>query len=357
MKNTKTEKYYPKQLAAVRRKSVNLSQDGLIKTSYLQAENSLPLVIQPIIDALNLRIWTQNNYSWIENQLLQHGGILFRGFQVDGVNEFEQFIQAVSKDLLKYSYRSTPRSQVSGNIYTSTEYPATHFIALHNEMSYSRTWPMKIAFFCIKKAEQAGETPIADSRKIFERLNPKIKHKFMQQGVMYVRNYGVGLDLSWQNVFNTDNKLEVEKYCYDAGIQIEWKNGDAYGKLCGLRLKTSQICQAAAKHPKTSEIVWFNQAHLFHISNLEPTVREQLWANFEEEDLPRNAYYGDGTAIEVSVLEEIREIYQQETIIFPWQEGDVLLLDNMLSAHGRMPFQGSRKIVVGMAEEYSYQDI
>jgi len=54
---------------------------------------------------------------------------------VNGAAEFEQFIQAISGELIEYSYRSTPRSQVSGNIYTSTEYPADQSIPLHNEMA------------------------------------------------------------------------------------------------------------------------------------------------------------------------------------------------------------------------------
>ncbi len=335
-----------KKLGTISRKSISVSQDELIKTSYLQSDNSLPLIVQPNVDNLNLAVWTQHNRTWIENQLLKQGGILFRGFQLNNVTEFQKFIQTISENLLEYSYRSTPRSHVTGNIYTSTEYPATHFIPLHNEMSYSRKWPMKIAFCCINKALQGGETPIADSRKIFARIDAKIKEKFLQKQVMYVRNYGVGLDLTWQNVFNTNNKLEVETYCHQEGIELEWRDSNT----SGIDLKTRQICQVIAKHPKTSEIVWFNQAHLFHISNIEPTVRAQLLTNFKEEDLPRNVYYGDGSAIETSILEEIREIYQQESIIFPWQEGDVLLLDNMLYAHGRMPFQGSRKVVVAMAE-------
>lgn len=340
-----------KQLIA-NRKSVNISSEELIRTSYLQPDSFLPLVVQPNLDNLNLAIWTENNRSWIQNKLLQNGGILFRGFNVKDASQFQQFIHALSGDLLEYSYRSTPRERVSGNIYTSTEYPANHFIHLHNEMSYSRTYPLKIAFFCIKKAEKGGETPIADSRKVFSRIDTRIKERFLQKQIMYVRNYGVGLDLSWQDVFNTDNKHDVETYCDRAGIQLEWRDAET----SGFSLRTQQVCQSVAKHPQTSEIVWFNQAHLFHISSLDSSIRSQLLANFSTEDLPRNAYYGDGSVIEDSILEEIREIYQQEAITFPWQEGDVLLLDNMLSAHGRMPFQGSRKVVVGMAEEYKYPE-
>ncbi|NEQ80728.1 MAG: TauD/TfdA family dioxygenase, partial [Moorea sp. SIO2I5] len=221
------------------------------------------------------------------------------------------------------------------------------FIPLHNENAYSLSWPMKIWFFCVEAAEQGGETPIADSKKIFQRIDPKIKEQFLQKKVMYVRNYRPGLDLQWENVFQTNQKSEVETYCRKAGIEFEWKDGN--------HLRTRQVCQAVAAHPKTGETLWFNQAHLFHVSSLEPEVREFLLSNFEESDLPRNAYYGDGSPIEVSVLEEIREIYQQEAVKFTWQKGDILMLDNMLTAHGRMPFTGSRKVVVGMAEPYTKQ--
>jgi alpha-ketoglutarate-dependent taurine dioxygenase len=211
-------------------------------------------------------------------------------------------------------------------------------------MAYSRHWPTKIGFYCVQPAQQGGETPIADSRKVFQRINPTIREKFIQKQVMYVRNYGNGLDLPWQNVFQTTDKSEVEKYCHNHAIEFEW-----YGQDC---LRTRQICQAVAKHPKTSEMVWFNQAHLFHVSNLNPSMREGLLAGFKEEELPRNAYYGDGSPIETSVLDEIREIYQQESITFTWQAGDVLLLDNMLVCHGRNPFVGSRKVLAGMAEPF-----
>jgi len=334
---------------SVRRKTISVSQSNLIKTELIQSTSLLPLVVQPAGERLNLITWAASNRDWIETHLLKHGGILFRNFKINGTTEFEQFIQTISGELLDYSYRSTPRSQVSGKIYTSTEYPASQSIPLHNEMAYSLNWPMKIWFFCLKSAEAGGETPIADSRKVFARLDSKIKEKFMQKKVMYVRNYGDKLDLNWQNVFQTTNKSEVENYCRKSGIEFEWKDSN--------HLRTRQVCQAVATHPKTGETVWFNQAHLFHVSSLEREVYQSLLAAFKEEDLPRNSYYGDGSPIEAFMLDEIRQVYQEEVVVFPWEEGDILMLDNMLAAHGRLPFAGSRKVLVGMANPFNDKDI
>jgi len=334
---------------SVRRKTISVSESNLIKIELIQSKSLLPLVVQPTGERLNLITWAASNRDWIETHLLKHGGILFRNFKINGTTEFEKFIQTISGELLDYSYRSTPRSQVSGKIYTSTEYPASQSIPLHNEMAYSLNWPMKIWFFCLESAEVGGETPIADSRKVFARLDSKIKEKFIQKKVMYVRNYGDKLDLNWQNVFQTTNKSEVENYCRKSGIEFEWKDSN--------HLRTRQVCQAVATHPKTGETVWFNQAHLFHVSSLEREVYQSLLAVFKEEDLPRNSYYGDGSPIEAFVFDEIRQVYQQEAVVFPWKEGDILMLDNMLAAHGRLPFAGSRKVLVGMANPFNDKDI
>ena len=345
MKDAEINQSSIKKLGTSKRKVVSISQEDLVKTEYLETGQLLPVIVQPSIKGLNLANWAEKNRLFIETNLLKHGGILFRNFLVNGVSDFENFIKAVSGNLLEYSYRSTPRSHVNGRIYTSTEYPPEQSIPLHNEMAYSHHWPMKIGFYCVQLAQQGGETPIADSRKVFQRIPPTIREKFIQKQVMYVRNYGNGLDLPWQNVFQTTDKSEVEKYCHNHTIEFEW-----YGQDC---LRTRQICQAVAKHPKTGEMVWFNQAHLFHVSNLNPSVREGLLAGFKEEELPRNAYYGDGSPMETSLLDEIREVYQQEAIAFTWQAGDALLLDNMLACHGRNPFVGSRKVLAGMAEPFS----
>jgi alpha-ketoglutarate-dependent taurine dioxygenase len=331
---------------SIKRKAIAISQKQLVKTEFLDSNQQLPLVIKPVVERLNLTTWAANNSSWIEEHLLKCGGLLFRDFEVKKDFEFESFIQSIGSELIEYSYRSTPRTLVEGKIYTSTEYPAEQFIPLHNEMAYSHNFPMKICFFSVKVAERGGETPIADSRKVFQRLDTKIKEKFIDKKIMYVRNYLKGIDLAWQDVFQTNNKSKVEDYCRNAGIDFEWKSED--------HLRTIQVCPAVTIHPQTGDRVWFNQAHLFHVSSLQPQVCESLLDAIAEEDLPRNAFYGDGSSIETSIIEEIDRVYQQEAIIFPWKEGDILMLDNMLVAHGRKPFVGTRKVLVGMTDPFSY---
>jgi alpha-ketoglutarate-dependent taurine dioxygenase len=293
--------------------------------------------------------WATSNREYVEAQLLLHGGILFRDFAMRSVAEFEQFMVAIAGELIAYHDQATPRSQVAGNIYTSTEYPAAHSIEPHNESSYASTWPLKICFFCLTPPLQGGETPIADARKVFTRIDPKIRERFIQQKVRYVRNFGGGLGLPWETVFQTKERAVMEAYCRSADIAFEWKAEN--------RLKTQQIRPAVARHPRTGEMVWFNQATAFHVSTLEPVLREALLAEVPEEEVPKNVYYGDGSRIESAVLAELREAYRQETVAFPWQEGDLLMLDNMLVAHGRAPFVGPRKIVVGMAEPFHWQDM
>jgi alpha-ketoglutarate-dependent taurine dioxygenase len=327
---------------ATRRRPVSLTRDELVRTGRLDDSGAPPLLVTPGPERVRLAEWAGTSPEWIREQLLAHGALLFRGFAVGETDEVEAFMRAISPDLLGYTYRSTPRTQVKGSVYTSTEYPANQVIPMHNEMSYTRSWPMKIAFYCVQAAPRGGETPIADSRRVYAHLDPALRDRFERLGVMYVRNYTPWLDLPWQEVFQTDSAREVEEYCARAGMSFEWQDDD--------HLRTRQVCQAVAVHPATGEKVWFNQAHLFHVSSLPPAVRDALLAEYAEEDLPRNTFYGDGTPIEPEALAAIRAAWEAESIRFPWHEGDVLLLDNMMFAHGRGTFEGPRKVVVVMAE-------
>ncbi|HXC72022.1 MAG TPA: amino acid adenylation domain-containing protein [Pyrinomonadaceae bacterium] len=324
-----------------RPKAINLAESKLVRTENIYPGESLPLVIKPEVPDVDLTNWVAGNREYVEAELTRVGGILFRGFQISSADDFERFVNTSFAHLLEYKERSTPRTEIGKYVYTSTEYPAEQSIALHNEFSYAMSWPMRICFFCSEAPLTGGETPIADCRKVYQYLDPQIRERFIEKKVMYARNYGSKIDLSWQTAFQTTDRAEVEEYCRKAPIDFEWLDGD--------RLRTRQVRESVATHPKTGEVVWFNQAHLFHMSNLEEDVRESLQATFEADELPRNAYYGDGSVISDDELDQVRKAFQKATVLFPWQHGDVLLLDNMLVAHGRTPYTGDRKILVAMA--------
>ena len=280
----------------------------------------------------------------VQDHLPHEGAVLLRGFRKGEVRDFNEFARSFGHELASYDFASTPRSKIEQGVYSSTEYPAHQWIPQHNEQAYTLRWPLKIWFYCDVAAVEGGETPIADSRVVFRQLRPELRRRFTEKGLMYVRNYGNGLDLPWEKVFQTDRRDEVETFCRQQNIQWEWLDDG--------RLRTRQICPAVAKHPVTGEDLWFNQAHLFHISALEPTVRESLLEIVDEEDLPRNVYFGDGSKIADALLDEVRTVYRNHLLAFAWEEGDVMMLDNMLVTHGRAPFKGSRRVLVAMAETF-----
>lgn len=329
-----------------RRQPVRLREDSLVRMERLVAGSAIPMVVRPVLPQVGLVEWAKANRGYVDEQLGQHGAVLFRGFGPQSLATFQAFAESTcDQGLADYRYGSTPRKRIQGGIYTSTEYPADQSIPMHNEMSYSRVWPLRIWFCCLQPAAQGGATPIADSAAVFEAVSPAVRARFIESGVMYVRNYGRGLDLSVEQVFGTEDRAEVESFCREARIECEF---GADGTL-----RTRQICQAVAEHPKTGRMLWLNQAHLFHISAVESNLARELLAAFGERGVPRNAFYGDGTPIEPEALADVRDAYRRTAISFPWEEGDVLMLDNLAVAHGREPYSGERRIAVAMAEPFN----
>jgi alpha-ketoglutarate-dependent taurine dioxygenase len=331
-----------------KREEIDLANFSLTTSSYLQPAQLLPLMVQPAFDGVNLANWAANSREYLQAELVKHGAILFRNFAVETPARFEAFARAISGDLFD-EYGDLPRDTPGAKVYGSTPYPADKAILFHNESSHMHRWPMKIWFYCVKAAERGGATPIIDCREIYQSLNPKLIARLTEKKLMYVRNYIDGLDVSWQQFFQTSNKARVEEYCRKASIGLEWKGEN--------RLTTRQVCPAVARHPQTGEKSFFNQIQLHHISCLEPAVRESMLSMFGEADLPRNVYYGDGTQLEDSVVTEISEVYERLAVRFQWQVGDVIMLDNMLVAHARDPFEGMRKVLVAMAEIMSQHEL
>lgn len=332
-----------------RRRAVSLDADALVEIRPLRPDRAVPVLVQPKASGLELRAWAAEHRSLIESLLLEHGGILFRGFWVETAEAFEDCIGVISGGALEYRYRASPRTRISGNIYTATDYPADQQIFPHNEHAYSPVAPQHIYFYCSQPAEQGGETPVASTRAVLGRLPDQIVDKFAQLGVLYVRNFGDGFGLPWQTVFQTSDRDEVAAYCAANDIDLIWKSPT--------RLMTRAIGPALVTHPMTGERVWFNHATFFHVTTLPRDVRRALNAQFGSMDLPQNTFYGDGSPIEAQTLETLRAAYLGSLHSFAWQRHDVMFLDNLLAVHGRNSFIGVRRVLTGMARPLRIADL
>jgi alpha-ketoglutarate-dependent taurine dioxygenase len=292
--------------------------------------------------------WIAASHGEVAELVREHSAVLLRGFIVGSAERFAQFVQVMEGDPLAYTQRSTRRLQEAAGVYTSTEYPPALSIGIHSENSFQSQWPQRIVFCSLVVAETGGMTPLADNAMVYEAIPPDVREEFLRRQIKYVRNFGGGLELSWQEAFQSEQRDDVERYCARHGITWSWKDGD--------RLMIEQTLPAAVMSRDGSQPLWFNQAHLFHVSNIAPEMRTALLQTMAEADLPRHAYFGDGVAIPDEHMESIRAAYDASAARFEWQVDDVLLLDNLHVAHGRDPFTGDRKVLVAMSDPLSFSD-
>lgn len=279
-----------------------------------------------------------------ESLLLRHGALLFRGYGIDSQEKLASAVSGIGGDVVDYVDGNSPRKKLGSGVYTSTEYPPEFFISLHNELSYSSRWPSRLFFCCAVAPRDRGETPIADSRRILERLPAGVREAFTTRGVKYIRNLhgGMGFGPSWQATFETGDRGEVEAFCRATDTDARWNDDGS--------LTVTQIQPAVRTHPVTGEEVWFNQADQFHPSTHPKAIYESILSLYggREELMPQTATFGDGRPIDVAMLDTVRETAQEEMRLSPWVQGDLLMIDNMLVCHGRRPFSGPRKILVSM---------
>ena len=317
--------------------------------AYTLGEGSLlPLVLEPTTEGLNLAEWNLKNREWVEAQLLVHGGILFRNFSLPSPADFERAAKAIYGELFG-DYGDLPKNAAGEKIYESTPYPPDQMILYHNESSHLPSWPRKISFHCVIPAKVGGCTPTFDTREVLKHIDPAVLQEFRDKGLMYVRNFSKGVDPTWEAFFHTSDKATVEQMCRDAGSDFEWKPDG------GLRVINRS--KGTVKHPKTKEELFFNQVQIHHIYCVDEDTREGLRALFDDQDLPRNVYYGDGSPIPDETMQHLGEVFEKVAVRFKWQKGDMIMLDNMLVTHARDTFEGPRHIVVAMGQMISADEL
>lgn len=324
---------------------VTLPAGELVRRGFLAEGQELPLVIEPAASGVDLVDWARGQRDAVRQDLLRYGAILFRGFGITEPEPFEALAATLCDELFNENGEH-PRETVDGNVYTPTFYPADHKLLWHNENSFNHSWPTKIMFCCVTPPEKGGETPIVDSRRVLAELDAEVRERFVHRGVTYMRNYHPGLGLSWQEVFQTSDRATVAKRCGEDRIELEWVGEN--------RLRTRARRPAVVDHPVTGERTWFNQAQHWHVSCLDAQGREAMESLFSEEELPRNCYYADGGAIADDDMRHVLDVYERLEVAFPWQRGDVVVIDNVLIAHARNPFAGKRKLLVALGDMASY---
>lgn len=276
--------------------------------------------------------------SQIQERMVSHGAVLFRGYKSRGARVCEGVLRQFSDSLLDDAYWSTPRKNVKNKTFTATEYPPSLEIELHSEMAYMQTWPRLLCFHAIRVAESGGETTIGDLGEISDALASVLP--MFESGVGYRRTYVPSIDIAWQTAFQTSSRAEVESVAKRFDMRLEWIGSDilqTYHRAQGL-LATAE-----------GKPLWFNQAHVFHPATLSREVRASLEDVFGPEMLPRVSTFSDGTVIPDQVVHEVCSELQSASVGVEWQSGDVLLLDNTRFMHGRRPFVGHRELHVAMA--------
>ena len=329
-----------------------------MKESTINNRN-IPLVIEPTksISFEDFLKYVEENREELKNKILQHTGILFRGFPIHGADGFNKVVEVLGLgEQLNYIGGDSPRDKVKGKVYTSTEAPPKIKIPLHNEMSFIKRYPRHIYFYCDQPAATGGATILGDAREICQKINPDVRKRFTERGLRYVSNYykqDILLDLvnklarahkRWTEVFETDERKMVEEHCRANDFQFEWRKD---------WVQIAQERPAIMKHEVTGEEIWFNQAHLYDYNPKLVGFWNYLGTKVlyaRPHTVMHEIYYGDRSAIARKDLYHIMEVLDRCTISYPWQKCDMVILDNVLAMHGRSPFTGKRKTLTALTK-------
>ena len=284
----------------------------------------------PLIDAA-VRGRTQ-----LRALLDMHGAVVLGGFELDAGAGLQQLTERLCGGAIAYVERSTPRRQLGERVYSVTEYPAHQRIDLHCENAYAHEWPGTLLFWCVRPADQGGENLLADMRQVFDAIPLSTRQRFERRKVLYRRELGPPLGMPWQTVFQCQSRAEAQAMCDARGYAVVWHDEQ--------RATLTRVAEATIEHPGTGQASWFNHALFFHESSLEPTIREGLRQLYGGDYLPHRSAYGDGGEIAVEDLSALRRAYGSAERRLRLNAGEVLVIDNLLMAHGRCPFVGQRDI-------------
>lgn len=275
------------------------------------------------------------------------GSVLLRGSGELSVAEFAGLAETLFNDVIRENGEHEP-VEASGIVQTPIPFSHDHKLLWHNENSFNRRWPLILMFSPVVVATRGGQTPLTDAREMLKVVDPAIIELFRKRGITYVRRFGNGIGLPWQKVFGTESRSELESRAAMDEVAIEWGDGGT--------MTVRSVRPAIISHPLTGELAWFGQPTHWHPACLDGETREALIEVVGADELPRDCHFGDGSAIPDSVMAELTAAYESIERSFDWIVGDVLVVDNVLSAHARAAYEGPRRLLVAMGDEYEFAE-
>ena len=291
--------------------------------------------------------WAAEHRDALRAAVVEHGSLLVRGLGLRDAAGTEAVFRGLGSLMTEKEAFAVRRSYSPG-IYSSPKWPPNQPMCMHHELSYLLEFPGLMLFACLTAPTAGGATTVADSPTVFRGLPPGLIERFERVGWLLVRNYNNEVGASIADAFGTDDRRAVESYCRANAIKFEWRPNGA--------LRTWQRRSAVVHHPLTGQRCWFNQVAFLNEWTMDPEVREYLVDIYGEDGLPFTTRFGDGDAIGADVVQAINEVYQANTAREPWQGGDLMLVDNVRTAHAREPFEGPREVLVAMADAVQLAD-
>ncbi|MGW0810976.1 non-ribosomal peptide synthetase [Nonomuraea sp. NPDC002799] len=282
--------------------------------------------------------------AWLREQdpaalAAEHGAVLVRGLALDGIAGMRRVASELLGEPMPEREGFAPRHDHGGGVYSSSLWPPDQPMCMHHELSHLAEPPRLLLFGCRTAPASGGITALADAAAVLERLPGELVERFEREGWVLTRHYNDDIGVPWQDAFGTTDPARVEAYCRDHGIEAEWRDGG---------LSTRQRRPAVITHPVTGRRCWFNQVAFLNAWTMSPEVREYLVEVYGPGRLPFNTFYGDGEPIGPEEVELINKVYETCTVREPWRDGDLMIVDNLRTAHSREPYEGPREILVSM---------
>ena len=280
------------------------------------------------------KAWISENETIIKKELACTGAVLFRGFPVTDAVSYDQFFSAFgySNFTYKESLSNAVRINYTDLVFSANEAPKDVEIYLHSEMAQTPVFPNVISLFCETAADIGGATILCRSDIVCQKIaaaEPQLTEKLATVGVKYTNripatdNPDSAQGRGWQSTLSVETRDQAEQKLLSLGYRWQWH---ADGSL-----SSQTRALPAIKSIDSDRQVFFNQI----------IAAYQGWEGVKA-DPSVGLCFGDDSAIPKSFLDRVCALAEETAYDLMWQDGDVAVVDNHLSMHGRRPYGGER---------------